>query len=342
MKGVLALAALGLACRAAPPPSPDGPTPAELTASKQRRAALQQRFERAAAAAGYGFAEAPSTGVVIGTPTAFAANLVEQIVTGFLGEVTLVLRDLDVHATSDVRGNLLFKRRTLGELELDIGIQEVKGILKPSRPRLRFQEERIGIALPVRLASGDGRASVRVRWDGRGIAGVACGDVDVTRQVQGALAPASYEVKGAFELRTRGPSIVVTPRFPDVEVKIQIQPDAESWATFEGVIEEQGAVCRTLLRKADVRQKVAEVIERGFDVRLPRKLFRPLELPAGVEESVEIEGVRLALEAKPRRLAISHGRIWYGADVVVRRDLAKEARASSDSASRSPLNALER
>jgi hypothetical protein len=54
-------------------------------------------------------------------------------------------------------------------------------------------------------------------------------------------------------------------------------------------------------------------------VKIPKKIFKAIRLPAGVQQSLEIQGVRLDLIVAPTGLLVSDDRLWYGADLKAKR-----------------------
>jgi hypothetical protein len=44
-------------------------------------------------------------------------------------------------------------------------------------------------------------------------------------------------------------------------------------------------------------------------------LIKPVRLPAGIKQSLEVQGLKLALEVKPTGLLVAGDRLWYGADI---------------------------
>ena len=57
-----------------------------------------------------------------------------------------------------------------------------------------------------------------------------------------------------------------------------------------------------------------KIIDKGFKVRLPRTLFRPIALPATVEQSVEFQGKVVSLNARPIGLRVTRRILWYGVE----------------------------
>jgi hypothetical protein len=76
--------------------------------------------------------------------------------------------------------------------------------------------------------------------------------------------------------------------------------------------------CEIALNKVDVKAKLGEILGKGINVKIPQKIFKPIRLPAGVSQSLEIQGVKLALQVKPAGVLVADDRIWYGADLTLR------------------------
>jgi hypothetical protein len=319
---VVALAVTGLVAlgveifrpRLAPPPTPE-----RLQALRAERDALQARFREVVVANGEkSLKDAPRAGLMLGIPTSLTASVLEQVVTGLFGETTLTLKNLKVHKAGEVKAKVLVRKKTIGQYVLDVQIHQVQGLLKPGKPKLGFRRNEIGLTLPVRLAEGSGRADLRFQWDSKGLAAnMVCGDVDVTRSVTGGVVPTDYEVTGSFTIRSRGESIVLVPRFPDLAVRIFVDPSEQAWGVVEEVAKDQRKGCEIALSKVDLKEKLGGILGRGFNVKIPQKIFKPIQLPAGVRQSLDVQGVQLALQVKPTGLITTADRLWYGADLVV-------------------------
>jgi hypothetical protein len=136
--------------------------------------------------------------------------------------------------------------------------------------------------------------------------------------VTGTVVPADYELSGAFRFRTEGDQIVLEPDFRDLAIRIYVKPTEESWKVVERVVEERNATCRFALDKVDLRERLEALLGKGFNVKIPRKILKPVRLPAGIQKSLEMQGVRLTLRLEPAALVITPDRLWYGADVRAR------------------------
>jgi hypothetical protein len=295
------------------------PTRARLDGLIAERDALQASFQqKVVTRRENSLKDAPRGGVMIGLPTSLTESIIGQVVTGLFGETTLTLRDLKVHKEGEVRVKMLVRKRTLGTYVLDVQIHEVQGILRPGTPDLAFGPGRIDLKLPVRLAEGRGNAQLRFRWDSKGLAANAvCGDLDVTRSVSGGVEPKDYVVTGSFAIAASGNAITLGPRFPDLAMRVFVDPSDDAWKIVDGVIEEQRKGCEIALNKVDLKEKLGGILGKGFNVKIPQKIFKPIRLPAGVSQSLDVQGIKLALAVKPTGLLVARDRIWYGAEVAV-------------------------
>jgi hypothetical protein len=309
---------------------PPVPTPAELQRLRDERRALQDRFRALTTQGDRALSEAPAAALVIGVPTDFIRSLVGQTVTGLMRETTLTLRNLKVHHEDDVSATFLFARRKIGNFILDVDIHKVQGLLRPEAPQMVFGPlQQIGLGLALRVVDGGGSAAIRFQWDGKGVVGAVCGNLDVTREVTGRVVPAEYKIEGRFEISTDGGAILLAPRFGDVVVTVQVEPTEQAWQTVDQLIDEQGGLCQAALRKMNVREKLSAVLERGFNVKLPQKLFRPIRLPAGIAQTLSVRGLTFSLHVRPIDLTMTSQRLWYGADVGIEREKEGEAAAGA-------------
>ena len=272
--------------RTRPSPLPPPPTEAELQALLERRDALQKRLTEVIVANGEkSVAKAPRGGVMIGIPTSFTRSILEQVVTGLFSEMTLTLKNLKVHKEGQVRVKLVLAKRTVGKYVLDVKIHQVQGVLRPGKPDVVFGRNRVSVSLPVRLAEGKGNADIRLQWDSKGLAAnTMCGDVDVTKAVTGGVIPQDYRLAGAFKIASSGNSVTLSPDFPEeLQVRIFVDPSEQAWQAVEEVVNEQRAGCEKTLDKIDMKKILGSLVGRGFNVKIPQKVIKPVRLPAGVQ-----------------------------------------------------------
>src|SRR5262249_40297069 len=139
--------------------------------------------------------------------------------------------------------------------------------------------------------------------------------VDVTKEVTGRVRPGHYEVKGSFALSVEGGGLTLTPEFPDLALPLFVEPSDEAWKVVDEVVAEQRAGCRRALGSVDLKALLGRVLEKGFEVKVPRSVVRPIHLPAGLRQSLDVQGVKLDLDLRTTGLVVDEERLWYGADV---------------------------
>ncbi len=100
-------------------------------------------------------------------------------------------------------------------------------------------------------------------------------------------------------------------------MRIFVDPSEQAWQAVEEVVNEQRAGCEKTLDKIDMKEILGSLVGRGFNVKIPQKVIKPVRLPAGVKQSLEIQGMKLALQVKPTGLLVAGDRLWYGADIVL-------------------------
>jgi hypothetical protein len=255
----------------------------------------------------------PKGDVVLSVPTVFLRSVIERVFDDVVDDVTLSLSGIKAHVAKTVK-----KVVTIGEFVLDVEIHEVVGKLQPGQPDVRFGENRVSLSLPITLSEGHGAATVHFVWDGKNVAGLTCGDMDVTQKVEGNVIPAQYVVSGSMSLAIRENEIVCTPDFPETKLRIRVTPSQASWASVNAILAEKHGMCGWVLDKVNVPALLEGIVkEKGFNVPLPVNRIKPFVLPAGVRDSVTIGTKVLTFGTRTNTLRIDPDAIWYSADVTV-------------------------
>jgi len=293
---------------------PRGPDPLDLDRLERQRDALREKLAALRADDPW-LREAPEGNVLIGMPVAFTSDLVREVTAGFLDQVEIALGGVSIHKEGEVTARRFLATFKPGRYVLDVELDDVRALVKPGAASIEFEDDRVRVSLPVTLAEGRGRATVRFQWDSQGVAGAVCEDFEATRKVAGRVAPRTYTVKGAFRLAVARGQIEATPEFPDLAVELKVEPSASSWKAIEQIVEERSLTCRTALKLVDVQALMKGLLEKGIDVKVPRTIFRPIRFPAGLQQSVSLEGREYALAVRPQGLRVAAGVLWYGADV---------------------------
>jgi len=263
-------------------------------------------------------AEAPPGGVLIGAPARFTSRLVHQLAGGLLQQTEIHLTNLKVRKQGRVTVKTLFGGMTPGAYALNVTVNEIRGRLKAEAPEIRYEDDVAHVRVPAVIREGWGRATIRFKWDSKGLAGLACGDVDVTERVDGHVVPRTYTVEGAVQLTLEADHVVGVPRFPDFAIRIYVKPSKASWRTVDRLLESQGLRCRTALKLVDVPKALQGLLDRGFKVKIPSRKLKPFRLPAGFRDSVTLGETTYALAVEPRGLEAVQDILWYGADITAR------------------------
>jgi hypothetical protein len=306
---------------------------AEIAALEKERDALRPQLD-AMIVRDPRVAGMPKAPVRVGVPTSLATDLIQRVTSGFVDHVTLELKNLKVNKTGKVK-----KVVTLGEYQLHVSISRVSGRLKTGTPSVTFGGNRVSLSLPVTVASGSGSAHIEFKWDGKGVSGAVCGDLNVDQDVTGGVRPASYAVSGALVLTATASEILAEPRFPRIKINLKVEPSDESWAAVKKILDEQEGVCGYVVDKVNVLKIVQGLIEKGFNVRLPTEKIKPMAIPVGIEPSMQVQGRQVDLGIKLGELAITKDMIWLGANVSVDVAPVDGAAHGAPAASPSPASA---
>lgn len=313
--GAIAFACAVLAsagCSPAPGAAERAASAAELARLEGEVAALEERLA-ALVAADPRRAGLPQGDVVIAVPTTFLRELVDRVFSDVASRVTLTLSGIRARQQKTLK-----KGVPVGDLIVDLLVDEVHGRLAPGKPEVRFGNDEITLTLPVEVVEGSGRATVHLRWQGRRLARAVCGDLDVTETVSGRVVPDRYVLTGTLTLAARDAEIVGTPRFPETKVRLRVDPSAETWRRVDALLASKQGLCGWVLERVDVKRILAEQArEKGFGVKLPLQKIQPFRFPAGLSESVTVRDRPLALAVEAGELRIDEHAVRVGARVHV-------------------------
>ncbi|MDO8836786.1 MAG: hypothetical protein Q7V01_14390 [Vicinamibacterales bacterium] len=284
---------------------------AEVAVLQSERNNLQARRDELAARDSQ-FTDLPQTPVKVGIPTHLARDLITKVLTGFADQASIELRNLSALKTGTIT-----KVVTLGDYRLRVNADRVSARLKPGPARVTFGGDGVAIALPVSVTSGSGHATVRLTWNGRNVAGVVCGDMEIARNVTATVIPATYSLAGRLSLQATATQIVIAPKIPPLRIHVRFKPSDESWAAVQQILDDKRGVCGFVLDRVDVMGAVRDAIGRGFHVTLPLDRIPPMALPVGIQPELDVKGRKLALKVHVGTLAITKDMIWLGVNVAV-------------------------
>lgn len=312
--------ALGAALLA---PAQSLPTVKEATARLERlkseRARLLEEL-RANLSDDARLEEAPSGAVLIGVPASLVETIVSEALTGPLRNVRLSLKDVvKVERSDEVKAKTFLGMMTLGRYALTVNVRQVDAVIRPAKPTLTFGANRIGIDLPVRVEAGTVKANLAFKWDGRRLAGVVCGDLTGDHDLRATVPPVSARLRGRFDVQAKGDRLIVKPVIAPIRLAFQVEPPQQTWDFIDDLIESKNAVCEAALRKAQVGQKVKDLVARGFNVTLPNTWLHTMTLPASFRDTFNVQGTSAGLAITPTGVSITKTRIWYGANLSLKK-----------------------
>ena len=258
----------------------------------------------------------PAGDVVIGLPAPFVEAVVREVIQGWFHDVDLRLPPIRVRKAGELKARVsVLGRRTLGAYELEVNLRNVRARLQPGTPVMRFSGDGIRLELPVRLAGGSGIARVKIDWESKGIAGPVCGDLSAEREVTGEVRPRLYNTRGQIRLAAKDGRIVADPAFPGLALRIFVDPAPRSIAVLDSLLTTKGGLCGVALGKARASERIQQLIGRGFNVKIPQRFFRPVELPIAFETALPIQNRAFALQVTPSALVTTPSFVWMGANV---------------------------
>ena len=264
--------------------------------------------------------DAPRGDVLLGLPASMVESIVSEALLGPLRNVRLSLKDvMKLERADDVQTRTFLGKMTLGRYALTVNVQEVNAVMKPRTPKLSFGSNRVAIDLPVSVEAGEVKAKLLFKWDGRNLAGVVCGDLSSEHDLRAAVPPVLVRLRGRFDLEALGEQLVVTPRIAPIQVVFKVEPRQSTRDLVDHLIDSKNAVCAAALRKAEVGRKVRDLVSRDFKVTLPTSWLHPMALPASFRDTLDVQGTSAGIVITPTGVSITRTRIWYGANLALRK-----------------------
>ncbi len=170
------------------------------------------------------------------------------------------------------------------------------------------------------LRKAAGSATVRFQWDARRLASVVCRDFEVKRTIRGRVLSQDYTLEGSVRLVAGPRSVRAEPAFGRSPFRLRLDLLPESWAGVEQAVQEQDKLlrCGLAIDPRDVMPRLSQLLRNGFDVRLPRSLFRAVDLPASVGGSVSLWGREVDLRLATEGLEVTPQTVRYRARISTR------------------------
>lgn len=248
-----------------------------------------------------------------------ATALVREVARRYLDRVEVDLPlEKQVHQEGTVHVGTPFGKMKAGEWSADVVVHRVRGVLTAGTPELSVAaQNRVRVALPVSLQKAEGAATVSFRWNGRGVASVVCHDFNVTRRVNGRLLAEEYRVAGSVLLAAGPQSVRAEPLFPNRAFRLKVDLLPSSWSEVRAAVEEQDTLlrCGLAIDPDDVLPRLSRLLRDGFELHLPRSVFRPVDLPGSVGGAVSLADRTVELTLATEALEVTPAAVWYSASV---------------------------
>lgn len=315
------LLALGAgACRTQAPASAPSQRLAQLRETHDR---LNRDLEESVAGDALLANASEDTGqVAVGLGAPLVKGVFEEVARRYLDHVVLdLVRDIHVREGGEVKTKTFLGTVKAGDWKVDLTIHRIRGVFRARAPRAELVDGgRVRLGLGIVLENGGGETTLHFRWDASGVAGVVCRDFEVKEQLTGIVLPDQYPVSGSFLLSAGTDTVMARPQFPDKPFRLRTDMTEESWQKVRKILESQDTFfkCGIALDPDAIMPRLKALTTNGFDLRLPRTLFRPVELPASLRQSVQVEEHAVDLSVKPNALKVTPEALWLSASIRAR------------------------
>jgi hypothetical protein len=265
--------------------------------------------------------EARDGEILLGLRTGLLRDITRWASRAYLNDVRLHIEPgVTVEETGEVRPNVGPFRVRAGEWRLRVTIQRVNAVLSLDSIALGTADStRLGVRLAIGVSEATGDADVDFEWDASTVGSVVCRDFAVHEPFGGVVPPFTYTVDGAFAFEAFPAGVMIVPQFDRPRLRVRPQATADSWERVQALLDEQNNVfrCGLALQPDDMIEKLARLLSEGFEFQLPEILFRPIRLPARIEDSIELEDRTVAIRNVPTTLVLTQEAIWFGSNIDV-------------------------
>jgi hypothetical protein len=178
----------------------------------------------------------------------------------------------------------------------------------------------IDIDLPVDVEETPGDAILHFDWDSSGVANAVCRDFQATRTIHGRVLPQRHVLSGSLQLKNTGGRLTEVPLFPNREIRMGLDLNPESWALVEEALqsEDHFGKCGLFMEASDGLAFLKRLAATGVAVKLPASIFRIVDLPARVQESVSVNRRKISLGLTAESLRVEPATLWSSVSVTVK------------------------
>jgi hypothetical protein len=261
-------------------------------------------------------AERTQGDIVAAVSTAVAKDLLREVARRYLDRVVLELSGIEVDKGGTIEKDTFFGRMH-GDWKARVTIHRVRGVLRAGAPRIDFSEGNwMAAAMPVSLEGGQGVGTVDFSWDAHSLAKLVCRDFAVTQPIDGRVLPDQTPLTARFLLSASPGALRAEPHF-EASFRLHVELSRRSWAAVQEKLESQDTLmkCGIALDPDKAVSFLRELVDRGFRVRLPRHLMRPIRLETPLNESVDVQDRRVQVAVARSGLRTTPEALWYSASL---------------------------
>jgi hypothetical protein len=254
--------------------------------------------------------------IVAALSTAVAKDVLSEVARRYLDRVVLELSSIEVDKAGSLEKDT-FLGHMRGDWKARVTIHRVRGVLRAGPPRVDFAEGNwIIAATSVSIEGGQGVGTVEFSWDAHSLAKLVCRDFTVTQPFDGRVLPEQTPLTARFLLAAAPGSLRAEPRF-EASFRLHVALSQRSWAAVREKLEAQDTLlkCGIALDPDKALAYLHELVDRGFRVRLPPRLFRPIRLQTPVNESVDVQDRKVQVKVERSGLRTTPEAIWYSASL---------------------------
>jgi hypothetical protein len=254
--------------------------------------------------------------IVAALSAAVAKDVLSEVARRYLDRVVLELSSIEVDKAGSIEKDT-FLGHMRGDWKARVTIQRVSGVLRAGPPRVDFAEGNWMIAaMSVSIEGGQGVGTVDFAWDAHSLAKLVCRDFAVTQPIDGRVLPEQTPLTARFLLAAAPGSLRAEPRF-EASFRLHVALSQRSWAAVREKLEAQDTLlkCGIALHPDQVMAFLHELVDRGFRVRLPPRLLRPIHLQTPVNESLQVQDRWVQVKVARTELRTTPEAIWYSASL---------------------------
>jgi hypothetical protein len=278
--------------------------------------------------------------LVMAIRTDLVESLLAEVAHQYFDEVVLDLAALDADADGEIRAKA-FGGMRVGEWQLAVTVERLRGRLRAGHPRLRFHENRVDVEVPVEVLPATGRITLDFGWNSKGLANVVCRDFGVRQVLDGRVLGQRHRLSMTIKLASGDGVLSATPVLSEPTFMLRVDLTPESWASVAQALESQDRLgrCGMLLKPERVLADLRALAQRGIPVRLPEELVRSVRLPAQLAQQVRLGARDVELTLLRPALRIDSELVWSSAGISAKTEARPPVAERAASRERPPGSA---